>query len=477
VEASDPFSVVARESRTIRSVAVKVGDEILQDGVIYYLDETESLELKQAETELADMELAYMKALFDGQTSSNVINKVEDDDMYTFEQFKNIVTGINNSITGAENDVDAKKKVVEEKQRRMVSLGVQSGDQVALKDQLLLNVEGSSRYVLEVISGILRHYQEVPLASEEAAMEEARTKTILKMLYETDKISEGQFEASSGAYEGVWDGHQRHLKNLNDAIKIAENELIIAMNELRDAEDRLEKITERHTDTVGDVQAEISFANQLELIEAKKREIERLKEKSIGPAITSPVAGIVTSLSHVAGETVQMDSTVAIIQVAGKGFTVSFGVSNEQASRVQVGDTGDIQSGWWWSSDTVLILTSIKPHPDNPGQQKLLTFSVSGTEVQDGQQLNISVGQRSANYDMTVPNSAIREDSNGSFILIVETRTTPLNNRYIATRVDVEILAQDETNTAISAATYAYQYVITTATKPVAAGDQIRLTN
>ena len=76
---------------------------------------------------------------------------------------------------------------------------------------------------------------------------------------------------------------------------------------------------------------------------------------------------------------------------------------------------------------------------------------------------------------MIVPNSAVREDKNGKFILIVESRNSPLGNRYIATRVDVEVLATDDLNTAISAALYGYEYVITTATKPVEAGKQVRL--
>ena len=36
-------------------------------------------------------------------------------------------------------------------------------------------------------------------------------------------------------------------------------------------------------------------------------------------------------------------------------------------------------------------------------------------------------------------------------------------------------LAWDDTNTAISAALYGYEYVITTSTKPVEAGKQVRL--
>ena len=74
-----------------------------------------------------------------------------------------------------------------------------------------------------------------------------------------------------------------------------------------------------------------------------------------------------------------------------------------------------------------------------------------------------------------VPNSAIREDNDGKFILTVESKSSPLGNRYIATRVGVEVLASDDNNSAISAPLYGWEYVITTSTKPVEAGKQVRL--
>ena len=97
--------------------------------------------------------------------------------------------------------------------------------------------------------------------------------------------------------------------------------------------------------------------------------------------------------------------------------------------------------------------------------------------MQQGQSLSLSIGQKSMDYELVVPNSAIREDNNGKFILIVQSKSSPLGNRYIATRVDVEVLASDDTHTAISAGIYGNEYVITTATKPVEAGKQVRLTD
>ena len=223
-----------------------------------------------------------------------------------------------------------------------------------------------------------------------------------------------------------------------------------------------------------DINAELDLAKASKDIADKKAEIAKLRAESVGATITAPVAGTVTSLAYKAGETTKPEEAAAVIQVEGKGYTMTISVTNEQAKKVQVGDTAELQNAWYYD-DAQVILSAIKPDPDKPGQNKLLEFNVNGSSIQAGQALNVSVGQRSSEYELVVPNSAVREDNNGKFILIVESKSSPLGNRYIATRVDVEVLASDDNNTAISAGLYGYEYVITTSTKPVEAGKQVRL--
>ena len=100
-------------------------------------------------------------------------------------------------------------------------------------------------------------------------------------------------------------------------------------------------------------------------------------------------------------------------------------------------------------------------------------FRLTG-EVDPDTNLTLSIGQKSANYDCIVPNSAIRTDSNGTFVLAVVAKSSPLGSRYTATRVDIQELAKDDTNTAVSGLS-AGDFVITTSTKPIEAGKQVRL--
>lgn len=255
-----------------------------------------------------------------------------------------------------------------------------------------------------------------------------------------------------------------------------------ASNQLLDAQDRqakaqinLDKAKEDLTEIQKELLAEINLESQNDAIELQQEKVEKLREKSVGATIDAPVDGIVMSVNKAAGEKTEPEEALAVMQVAGKGFTLVFSATTEQARKLSVGDIAELQNAWYYDN-VKATLTSIKPDPDDPAQKKQLTFQIEG-DVQSGQSLSLSVGQKSADYELVVPNSAIREDNNGKFILIVESKSSPLGNRYIATRVDVEVVASDDTHTAISAGLYGYEYVITTATKPVEAGKQVRLTD
>ena len=95
-------------------------------------------------------------------------------------------------------------------------------------------------------------------------------------------------------------------------------------------------------------------------------------------------------------------------------------------------------------------------------------------DANNGTTISLSIGQRSANYDSIIPKSALREDTNGRFVLVVTAKSSPLGNRYVATRVDVQVLAEDDTNAAVTGLAQG-DYVITTSSKPLEAGTLVRL--
>ena len=202
--------------------------------------------------------------------------------------------------------------------------------------------------------------------------------------------------------------------------------------------------------------------------------VKKLEKAEKGATVKAPVAGTITSITYGAGDTTASDTAGAVIQQEGKGMTVSFTCTKEQAQTLKVGDEAKPQNEWAYTEFSAKLL-SISPDPSDTAGSRILKFEIQSPEVEAGDNVQLSVGANSKSYDLTVPNSAVREDNNGKFILIVSSKESPLGNRYIATRVDVQVLDSDELLTAISGALSGYEYVITTATRPVSAGTQVRL--
>lgn len=219
--------------------------------------------------------------------------------------------------------------------------------------------------------------------------------------------------------------------------------------------------------------ASVDMKAAKESIEKQRKNVEKLQKESEGGEVKSPVNGTISSLAISAGQTANAGTTLAKIDVTDRGYTLKIPVTNEQAKKVTIGEKAELVNFWWGGDDISATLESIGTDPANPSSGKQLTFRLNGA-VEPGQSITLSIGQKSANYDCLVPNSAVRSDNNGSFVLLVTSKSSPLGNRYTATRVSVNVLASDDTSTAVTGLS-AGDFVLTTSSKPVSSGMQVRL--
>ena len=207
-------------------------------------------------------------------------------------------------------------------------------------------------------------------------------------------------------------------------------------------------------------------------IQKQEELVEKYKKDSTGAEVIAPVSGVVSSISVSAGKKTEPSQALAVIDVVDRGYTIKISVTNDQSKQVKIGDTAEV-TNYYWGNDVTATLEQITSDPESGGQKKLLIFRING-DVDAGTNLSLSIGQRSATFDAIVPKSAVREDSNGKFVLVVTSRSTPLGNRYTATRADVQVLAEDDTSAAVSGLA-SNDYVITTSSKPLSPGSQVRM--
>lgn len=214
----------------------------------------------------------------------------------------------------------------------------------------------------------------------------------------------------------------------------------------------------------------VDMAASKKAIERKQAEVDKLRENADELEVKSSVSGTIASIDASAGKSIGgEEQPLATINVTDRGFTVKIDVTNDQAKKVKTGDTAELVN--FWGGDAVATLDQITS--SKTAGNRTLVFTLTG-DIQAGQNVTLSIGQKSANYDALIPLSGLREDSNGKFVYVLESKSSPLGSRYIATRVTVQELARDDKSAAVSGIS-AGDFIITTSNKPVEAGKQVRL--
>lgn len=280
---------------------------------------------------------------------------------------------------------------------------------------------------------------------------------------------EQQIDSSGENVETLSDQYDQ-LKQLKSNYKAAEERVKDCQNSLDDLLFALAEQKKADGKTAASQQLDLEKARKD--IQEQEERVAELKANAMGAEVTAKVSGQISSLNVTAGRDAGAGETLAVIEVVDRGYTVRLPVTIEQSQKVRLGDKASV-TNYYWGQQIDATLTQIINDPSNPGKGKLLVFTLTG-DISSGQNVTLSVGEKSANYDAIVPNSALRTDTNGTFVLVVMAKSSPLGNRYIATRVDVQVLAQDDTTAAVSGLSFG-DYVITTSSKPLEAGMQVNM--
>ena len=533
VVANDPYQVMAKDGRVIQSVAVKNGDTVEKGQVLFYLEETESEELDEAllayTQELLSGDIsneAYLNIQSGNISSIAQYQAKIEAARQNVENAENTVTSLTaqiEALEGSTSQADLQAKIEQaETQLASAKTAVEtekgkvdtiSGKIAAIPSNIAelvasavlseelakaeydtamsallnaINVNADPDITAEEFAA-LSMADIAALATEHGALTELATMQEKYDVYVEKKATRESLAKQQASVAELKKQLEEAKKKYNSAVKYCndcqtyydslsssasqtgvsnQEKLASLKTQLSDAEKVLEEAKTAQTQLLTDISKELDLSD-------KKEDIEKLQKESENNSIVAPVAGVVSGITLVAGDTTTADEAVATVQASGKGFTLSFPVTNAQAAKVKVGDAAEVQNSWYYE-DVNAILTKIKPDADNPGKNKILEFAIEGT-VQEGENLNLSVGESSGNYDVIVPNSAIREDRNGKFILIIKEKRTPFGTRYIAQREGVEVIVSDETKSAVLSELEGYEYVITTSNKPVEAGTQVRL--
>lgn len=520
VEASESYSVTIEETRKIATVNVKKDAEVATGDLLFTLEDTDSDELDAAKKSLNEAQAAYESAVLTAGITVAERQSIEAGKGSSLTQKQNEIAAANQRVKDAQAAVDAAQASVDKIKAQIDAVSNSTADTTA-EEKAVLDAEKKNSEAQDSLTSAESAYTPVKsaydaalsaLQSAQSAYDEAKTAydNLPSTATEADKqtaktsvaIAETKLKAAKATYDarkddlnkvqGSYDSAKSTATDSKNALSNANYNLSVkkltgtntaeannlqaqlntATAALTDANTALTSATNDQKKVTDKISGEVTIASAYKTMTDIQEEVAKLQAKSIGTEITSPISGTVTDIAVTAGTTVNANDVMMTIQPENKAYVLQFSVTENQAKKVRVGDTAEILNNWY-GNDVSAVVSAIRKDPQNRSNS-IIICDMKG-DVSVGDSYTLSIGEQSSNYDTIVPTSAIREDSNGKFILIIESKSTPLGNRYYARRVDVDVITSDDTKSAVTGALEGYEYVITTTTKPIKENEQVRL--
>lgn len=490
VAANGITQVTAGRTVDIQSVMVKSGQDVNAGDVLFVLGAGESEELEAAREELRGLEMSYQRAVIGlpsgDYSAQNEQIKAAEEALADAEAAVAAARSMAKPVSDAKEALDAAQAIVNQHEAdltaaRLVLVNAQTELNNLVEPPVPVEPvqqEGESdedfalrkqQYETDFAEypGKKAEYDAAVLSAK-AKVAEAEAAYIKErdVLTKEEQVAFSQIDKLRAHYESLLATGGEYVDRFNAAVA-AQNAAQTQLNALKNA---LKAEQESNNKAAALTSLELQDLNVR--IEKLRAEIRQLSGEE-GEEIVAKMSGRVESVECSPGQTVSPDQVLCSIEVPDMGYTLSFSVTNDQARRLRIGDSA-LVNNYYWGREIIATITSIKTDPKNPQGGKILEFDISG-DVNAGSELTVSIGQKSASYDLIVPNSSIRTDSNGSFVLVIEAKNSPLGNMYMAKRVNVEVLASDDLNSAVTGELSYGDFVITTSNGPVKSGDQVRM--
>ncbi len=515
VEAAQSYNVTVEETRTVASVSVKAGDTVAAGDTLLTLDETESEELTAARTSYNALKLEYDKMLVDKGDQSHVAETTlqqardavtqAESDLAKARSYESSLSYYQSQVASAQSTVTARTQAKNEADTQLALLQSQK-EAMAETDTYYMGLVDKVDEAQTRVTDLQSQIAEVEARMDAAEGEElASLQTELSSLQTELNTAQTELNTATKTMEQYTIGINQKIADANTAVINADAAVASAQTALEQANNALSQFQSENTSvtsvdaaesalqaakealataeaTAADNEAQETYESEIteKEVEAKAQEVadaletvEALEAKTAASKIVSRYAGVVRSVNVAAGDTTSAETPLMVVELTEKGYTLTATVTKDQARLLQEGLTADITN--LWNADVTMTLASITVDKNDASGSRTLTFAVEGEDVTVGEQLSFSIGNKNASYDVVIPSSAVHTDSDGSFVYTVTVKSSPLGNRYTVKRTTVEVIASDDTNSAVTGGLSTADFVITTSTVPLEVGDQVRI--
>jgi HlyD family secretion protein len=269
--------------------------------------------------------------------------------------------------------------------------------------------------------------------------------------------------------------------------KTRETEDSLKDNQARYAQKQLslEKLQENYQETFrsSDEKLMRSTARDIESTQLDMQILERqianqqrqLVESS---RLTTPVSGIVTAVNAVKGAPVPNGKAAVSIADLSKGQQMKATIDDAKAAYVAVGDKTELIFITLNNARILAQITDIRDAVSANGQSgdkgKEITFTLKDDRLKGGETGEFDIVKKTASFRSLLPNDAVREDDQGTYVLLLKEKKGPLGTEYVAQRANVQVGDADDTKTSIENGITPLDKVIVSSSKSIADGDRVR---
>lgn len=496
VESNQAYDVIIDGSRSIEKIHIKAGQEVEKDDVLFTVNPVGEEALAAEEAALDELKLAYETALL----KEPVDYAKENQAIKTAREELNSLIAKRDAARSKAGSASAAK---DEYLRNKSELSRLTNDQTKIESTIRAiesdsYIEAAPEYSQD-LAALLSAYsiaeEEYKTAYEtyqkaietgndvenaknasdekEAARNTARDayndrkssirSDLVSKLSDTENSINSLNSAIERYTSDYGDGSGDSYESLAEQVTAKQNaleDLIIDLN------------STKRTDSISDQKTALELESKKKALDKQQEKVDKLKKESKATEIKSKYSGVVSSINVQPGESVTDGTVAATIDLVEDGFTVKIYVDNDKVKKIKKGAEADIVNNW--NDDISAVLSEIKNDSSAGLKKKLLVFSVTG-DVKSGESLELSIPCGSGTYDAIVPKSAVKSEDSGYYVYTVRSKNTPLGNRYYVEKVTVNKEIEDEVSCAVSGGLGRGDYVITAASKPISAGDQVRM--
>ncbi len=290
-----------------------------------------------------------------------------------------------------------------------------------------------------------------------------------------------------------------------EAIAAAETQLRLQERALEEAQLNYEKIQKEYKRRMQDADAAtVSYSNakllELQLSQVKEdmqnlaelagvsvptadTEEDDNKKTAEAPAVqvddfpatlsvTAPKDGIVTSVRTGVGD---LTGSAALLLInSGESLRFIGTITQEQAEFAKVG--AELSVLFYGEKEACrLSVSELAPSRQSESLLELSAAIPQDLQIAPGTGGKAECRQRSQQYELCLPISALYRESAQPYVLVAGETETALGSEWVLTAVEVEVLESNETMAAVNGGLNIRSQVVVGADRPVRAGSRVRL--